>query len=120
MAESDQVKAALAALADGEVASDDDGGATRVVARDDSSANRTATGDTGGDADYRTVIEQATEATSELDAAVAFLEEVGVGRLEAAVEQAEREVSGLAEEGRAALREFRRYRDAAAEAGSES
>ena len=118
MAESDQVKAALAALADGEA--DEDGAAARAADREADSATRTATDETEGDADYRTVIERATKATSDLDAAVAFVEEIGVGRLEAAVAQAEHEVSGLAEEGRAALHEFRRYRDAAAGAGSES
>lgn len=114
MADSDQVKAALAALADGGADSDDDCGATRVADRDDSSADRTVTDDTGDDADYRRVIEQATEATSDLDTAVAFVEAFGVSRLETAVAQADHEVSGLADEGRAALREFRRYRDAAA------
>lgn len=112
MADSDQVKAALTALADGEVDSDDGGGATQLADRDKTDVGRTAT-DEVDDADYRTVIEQATVATDDLDAAVAFVETFGVGRLEAAVEQAEHEVSGLADEGRAALRAFRRYREAA-------
>ena len=116
MADSDQVKAALAALADEESDnSDDKGNAIGVADREDGcSAGRIGTRDTGGDADYRTVIERATEATDDLDEAVAFVETFGVGRLEAAVAQAEHEVSGLADEGRAALRAFRRYRDAAA------
>jgi hypothetical protein len=116
MADSDQVKAALAALADGEDDnSDDASGAMRVADREDGcSAGRIGTCDTGGDADYRTVIERAIEATDDLDEAVAFVQTFGVGRLEAAVAQAEHEVSGLADEGRATLRAFRRYRDAAA------
>ncbi|KAA9396829.1 hypothetical protein Har1130_03170 [Haloarcula sp. CBA1130] len=122
MADTDQVKTALTALADGEGDNGDDGGrATRVADReDDSSAGRMESHETGGDADYRTVIERATEAIDDVDAAVAFVETVGVGRLEAAVEQAEHEVSGLADEGRAALRAFRRYRDAAAGPGDGS
>jgi hypothetical protein len=48
-----------------------------------------------------------------LDAAVAFLDAFGVDRLETAVAQAEHEVSGLCDDGRTALRAFRRYRDAA-------
>ncbi|KAA9406375.1 hypothetical protein JZX76_09210 [Haloarcula hispanica] len=116
MADSDQVKAALAALADGEGDNSDDGGGTMGIAdgEGDCSAGRIGTHDTGGNADYRTVIERATQATDDLDEAVAFVETFGVGRLEAAVAQAEHEVSGLADEGRAALRAFRRYRDAAA------
>ena len=115
MADSDQVKAALTALADGKGDSDDGSESTRAADREDgSSAGYTGTHETGGDADYRTVIERATRATDDLDDAVAFVETSGVGRLEAAVAQAEHEVSGLADEGRAALRAFRRYRDAAA------
>ncbi|MDS0220686.1 hypothetical protein NDI54_04885 [Haloarcula sp. S1AR25-5A] len=114
MADSDQVKAALTALADGEGDSDDEGRATQLADRDNSGADQGATDELDTDADYRTVIEQATAATDDLDAAVAFVETFGVERLEAAVEQAEHEVSGLADEGRAALRTFRRYRDAAA------
>ncbi|EMA06817.1 hypothetical protein SAMN05443574_105246 [Haloarcula vallismortis] len=122
MADSDQVKAALAALADGEGQNSDDRGETARVAvrQDGSSSGRMKAHDTGGDAGYRTVIERATQATDDLDEAVAFVETFGVGRLEAAVEQAEHEVSGLADEGRAALRVFRRYRDAAAEPGNGS
>jgi nitrate reductase assembly molybdenum cofactor insertion protein NarJ len=119
MADSDQVKAALTALADGEVDSDDGGGATQLADRDTSGMGRTVRDEADDDADYRTVIEQATAATDDLDAAVAFVETFGVGRLEAAVAQAEHEVSGLADEGRAALRTFRRYRDAAAGADVE-
>jgi hypothetical protein len=113
MTDSDQVKAALAALADGEIGSDDDGKSTRRACWDDGSVSWEATDETDGDADYREVTERAAEATSDLDDAAAFVETFGVGRLETAVTQAEHEVSGLADEGRAALREFRRYRDAA-------
>ena len=121
MADSDQVKAALTALAAGEVDNDDGGEATRATDREDGcSTGRIGTRDTGGDADYRTVIERATEATDDLGEAVTFVETFGVGRLETAVTQAEHEVSGLADEGRAALRAFRRYRDAAAGPGDGS
>jgi len=113
MADSDQVKAALTALADGEIGCDDDGKATQRAGWDDGSVSREAADETGGDADYRVVIERAAEATSDLDDTVAFVETFGVGRLETAVAQAEHEVSGLADEGRAALREFHRYRDVA-------
>ncbi|RLM97359.1 hypothetical protein [Haloarcula sp. Atlit-7R] len=115
MADSDQVKAALSALAAGEGNSDDRGQATRAADREgDSTTARMATDETGGDAGYQTVIERASRATDDLDRAVAFVGTFGVGQLQAAVEQAEHEVSGLADEGRAALRAFRRYRDAAA------
>ena len=114
MTDSDQVKAALTALAAGEADSDDSGGAAQLADQDDSTVDRTATDETGSDADYRTVIERATQATADLDEAAAFVEAFGVGRLETAAAQAEHEVSGLADEGRAALREFRRYRNAAA------
>ncbi|EMA15733.1 hypothetical protein BDK61_2980 [Haloarcula quadrata] len=115
MADSDQVKAALSALADGNGDSDDGDKSIRAADReDDSSTGRIGAHETGGNADYRTVIERATRATDDLDEAVAFVETLGVGQLEAAVAQAEHEVSGLADEGRAALRAFRRYRDAAA------
>jgi len=113
MADSDQVKAALTALADGEIGCDDDGKATRRARWDDGSVRRETADEADCDADYRVVIERAAEATSDLDDAVTFVEAFGVGRLETAVAQAEYEVSGLADEGRAALREFRRYRDAA-------
>ncbi|EMA33737.1 hypothetical protein [Haloarcula japonica] len=114
MPDSDQVKAALTALVDGEVDSEDGDRAARVAGRDDSTAGRRVIEERGDDADdYRTVIERATQAIDDLDEAVAFVETFGVGRLEAAVAQADHEVSGLADEGRAALRAFRRYRDAA-------
>ncbi|MFU1780333.1 hypothetical protein ACM16X_03010 [Haloarcula japonica] len=113
MPDSDQVKAALTALADGEVDSEDGDRAARVASRDDSTAGRRVIEERGDDADYRTVIERATQAIDDLDEAVAFVETFGIGRLEAAVAQADHEVSGLADEGRAALRAFRRYRDAA-------
>jgi hypothetical protein len=121
MADSDQVKAALSALADGEGGNSDDSGVARVADREgDSSAGRMGAHETDADADYRTVIERATRATDDLDDTIAFVETVGVGRLEAAVSQAEHEVSGLADEGRTALRAFRRYRDAAAGPGDGS
>jgi hypothetical protein len=66
-----------------------------------------------GDAEYRLVIERAVAATEDIDAAAAFVESVGLDRLEAAVETAEREVSGLVAEGREALVTFERFRVAA-------
>jgi hypothetical protein len=49
----------------------------------------------------------------DLDAAVEFIECVGVDELAAAVERAEHEVSGLAADGRDALAAFREFRRAA-------
>ena len=120
MADSDQVKAALSALADGSDDSDDGDKSIRVADRKGNSAGRMGAHETDDDADYRTVIKRATRATDDLDDAVAFVETFGVGRLEAAVAQAEHEVSGLADEGQAVLRAFRRYRDAAARPGDGS
>ncbi|WP_262175708.1 hypothetical protein [Haloarcula laminariae] len=103
MTGSERAKAALAALADGE---------TRSAAP--------AVGDAETDdehrapADYRSVIERATAATEDVDAAAAFVESVGLERLERAVERAERGVSGLADDGREALAAFERFRVAAA------
>lgn len=119
MADSDQVKAALTALADGEVDRQAGVEPAPVGDRVDGGAGQPAATADESDADYRTVIERATDATEDLDAAVAFVETVGVGRLEAAVAQAEHEVSGLADDGRAALRAFRRYREAAAGSDAE-
>jgi hypothetical protein len=113
MADSDQVKAALTALADGEAESDN-GETNRGIGRDHNSGSWGPGDEPDGDGDYRTVIERAAQATDDLDGAVDFVETFGVGRLETAVAQAEHEVSGLADEGRTALRAFRRYRDAAA------
>ncbi|MDS0277387.1 hypothetical protein NDI85_06250 [Halomicroarcula sp. S1AR25-4] len=109
MTESDQVKAALAALADGEARD-----ASRMT---DGSADPELPTETSperwGRADYRTVIERASRATDDVDAAASFVETVGVDTLERAVERAEHEVSGLAEEGRTALAAFERFRAAA-------
>ena len=68
--------------------------------------------DSGGPVtdEYTTVIARAVDATDDLDAAVTFLEDTGLERLEAAVERAEAEVSGKATAGRDALAAFRRYR----------
>ncbi|MGB9931276.1 hypothetical protein [Haloarcula amylolytica] len=119
MPNSDQVKAALTALADGEDDSDE-GGSTQLADRDDTVAGRMPTDGMDDDAGYWTVIERAVRATNDLGEAVAFVEAFGVGRLEAAVDQAEHEVSGLADEGRAALRAFQQYRDAAAGTDAEA
>ena len=58
------------------------------------------------------VIERADAATDDLDAALAFVESVGVAELECAIERAE-DPSRVAR-GKRALRAFRRFRRAAA------
>jgi len=123
MADSEQAKAALAALAEAEHragggASDRTGherdgshepaGTETAVRQASSTATRTDEGTA-----YRTVIERAVAATDDLDAAAEFVDSVGLDRLESAVETAEHEVSGLAEDGRAALATFERFRIAA-------
>jgi len=106
MADSEQVKAALAALADGETAgSGNDGG--------ESAANPRDVGPETEAADYRAVIERAVRATDDIEAAAEFVASGGLEELEAAVETAEHEVSGLAAEGRGALAAFERFRVAA-------
>jgi hypothetical protein len=106
MTDSERAKEALAALADGETGSDD----TSPTAERASTGPRAG----AGGADYRAVIERATEATRDIEAAAEFVETVGLDRLETAVERAEREVSERASEGRAALATFERFRVAAA------
>ena len=127
MTESEQVKAALAALAAGEsepragppAGRTADGATAGYSDGSDgvtSSAQPTSDQRTGGGppaTDYRAVIERAVEATGDLEAAAAFVESVGLDRLEAAVERAALEVSGLADEGRDALATFERFRVAA-------
>ncbi|MFC6756089.1 MULTISPECIES: hypothetical protein [Haloarcula] len=73
-------------------------------------------GGAGAATDYRAVIERAVDATGDIEAAAAFVESVGLGGLERAVERAEYEVSGLAADGREALATFERFRAAADEA----
>lgn len=90
----DQVKAALAALADGT----------------DSTAPERSEDEFE---DYRATIRRAVEAQNDLEAAAAFVEAEGLCELERAVERAEREVSGLAADGRDALAAFRAFRTAA-------
>jgi len=102
MADSKQVKAALAALADGE---------TREAAM--GQTGPTGDADGSGNGEYRAIIHRATSATEDIEAAAEFIEAVGLDRLEAAVEAAEHEVSGLAAEGRGALATFERFRVAA-------
>lgn len=94
---SDRAKAALATLADGDTAQD----------------TTSATGTVPTSADYRRVIDRAARATEDIDLAAEFVETVGLDRLEAAVETADREVSALAAEGREALATFERFRVAA-------
>ncbi|MBV0923661.1 hypothetical protein KTS45_05550 [Halomicroarcula limicola] len=114
MTDDEQVKAALAALADGEgeTAAESDAGDRRSLAR---ATSEREVGANGGEGfrDYRTVIERAVTATKDVEAAARFVENGGLDALESAVEQAEREVSGLATEGRAALTAFERFRSVA-------
>ncbi|WP_424000024.1 hypothetical protein ACOZ4I_12545 [Haloarcula salina] len=119
MVDGDAVKAALAALASGEADSADEFGGNGLARtqRHEDGSERLPSGVCGDD--YRAVIERASAVTADLDAAAAFAEEVGVDTLDAAVRQAEREVSALAADGRAALRAFRRYRHAARDGDGE-
>mgnify|MGYP006279611671 FL=1 len=105
MTDSEQVKAALAALAEGEPSEPTADG---PVAR---TSDRGASGDR---ADYRVVIERAVDAIDDVEAAAEFVDAVGLDRLEQAVSTAEHEVSGLAAEGREALATFERFQIAAA------
>jgi len=125
MTESEQAKAALAALANGECERSAEAPSERreraaTRARDDpfewgadGTASQTAAERADAVGDYRAVIERAVEATEDVEAAAAFAESVGRDRLEAAVERAEREVSELAGDGREALETFERFRAAA-------
>lgn len=106
MTESEQVKAALAALADGETCNSPPAETDVRTAGEQSEPTESVTS-------YRAVIERAVAATEDLDAAAAFVESVGLDRLETAVGRAEREVSGLAADGREALATFERFRVAA-------
>jgi len=104
--DSEQVKAALAALAD------DKARTSSQVETDARRADERPVA-SGSATDYRAVIERAVTATDDLDAAASFVKSVGLDGLERAVERAEREVSGLAEDGREALATFERFRVAA-------
>lgn len=104
--DSDQVKAALAALAEGRE-SDTDG----ATAKDGATATATPTG--AENDDYRRIIDRAAAATDDVELAAEFVESTGVERLREAVERAEQEVSGRATAGREALDAFERYRLAA-------
>jgi len=106
MADSEQVKAALAALADGETAESktETTTSTSMEWHGSPSEERVA---------YRRIIERADAATADIEAAAEFVESVGLDRLETAVERAEHEVSGLAADGREALATFERFRVAA-------
>lgn len=72
----------------------------------------------GSDGAYRDVIDRATEATSDLDAATTFVAEYDLEDLEGAVERAEADLSKRGEAGRAALDAFRRLRMAAGSTAS--
>jgi hypothetical protein len=122
MADSTEVKDALAALADGNAARDAGAGEPVTGRAADRSRTREQS-ETGTvpdqPAEYRTVIERASSATDDIEAAATFVDEVGIAALEAAVVDAERELSGLAEEGRDALAAFERFRTAADGSGGE-
>lgn len=64
--------------------------------------------------DYREVVDRAVAARGDIDAAARFCDEIGLDRLDRAIEQAEGELSRRAEQGREARAAFERYRDAAA------
>ena len=120
MADSEQVKAALAALADRESPRDGRTRADGVCGHEQSIQDEPAVdegpqsaGNDASEANYREIIERAVAATEDLDEAVEFVDTVGLDRLEAAVERAEHEVSGLADDGREALATFERFRVAA-------
>ncbi|MBX0293476.1 hypothetical protein [Haloarcula nitratireducens] len=114
MTDDEQVRAALAALAggEGETAAESDAGDRRSLVR--ATSEREAGANDGDESeDYRAVIERAATATKDVEAAAQFVEDVGLAALESAVERAEREVSELATEGRAALAAFERFRSVA-------
>jgi len=117
MTDSERAKAALAALADGEPARPDyTGTGDRHPSAGDSAEPSPATPETGGRTDrdaYQRVIERAVAATEDVEAAAEFVDDIGLDRLEDAVDRAEHEVSGLAEDGREALVTFERFRVAA-------
>ncbi|WP_276270870.1 hypothetical protein [Haloarcula litorea] len=114
MTDPDRARAALAGLATGEFATQAEPEPPSGAADRPTDAQPTGGQSTG---DYRAVVERAAAATEELSAAAAFVEEVGLDDLERAVERAEREVSGVAADGRRALDAFRRYREVAGERG---
>lgn len=107
MTESDQVKAALAALAEGE------GRESAVEQSSESPAKRTLSEIAECPAEYRRIIDRASAATEDIELAAEFLDSNGLERLHDAVDRAEREVSGVATEGRDALEAFERFRLAA-------
>jgi len=130
--EHEQAKAALAALADRKREEPADRRTESESAREqggldyggdvsdgpfewgaDGTAGQTSPGQDDVAVEYRRVIERAVAATDDIEAAAAFVESVGLDGLERAVERAEREVSGLAADGREALATFERYRTAA-------
>lgn len=131
MTGSEQAKAALAALADGERGRSAERQAANSPERgegvsESSGLNcgetvpeerfewgKAGTGYADAAAAYRAVIQRAVAATEDVEAAADFVESVGLDGLERAVERAEREVSGLAKEGREALTTFERFRVAA-------
>lgn len=119
MTDREQVKNALTALAEDATTESDsttsvpehDGpGRQRTGLNQATSAEPPAVDET---CTYRNIITQAQAAVDDLDAAVEFIECVGVDELAAAVERAEHEVSGLAADGRDALAAFREFRRAA-------
>ena len=94
MSGTEQAKTALAALADDDTATDGDSEQQSEVAQ--------------------RVIDRAVASRDYIEAAAIFLEEVGLSRLDRAVEHAERELRHRAAAGREARAAFERYREAAA------
>lgn len=98
---SDQAKRVLARLA---------GNHSTEVAEE--STPPTATG-------YGGVIEEATAALEDIEAAAEFVDEGGIERLEDAVERAESDLSERAREGRETLRTYRTFRAVAGSVSSD-
>ncbi|WP_135302169.1 hypothetical protein [Haloarcula amylovorans] len=112
MTDDEQVKAALSALADGESATAPESSVGDRCSFGRATSEREASAASGSE-DYHAVVERAATATTDVEAAAQFVEDVGLDALESAVEQAEREVSELATEGRAALTAFERFQSVA-------
>jgi len=105
--ENDQVKAALAALAEGESRD------AAPAQSNDSPTKRTMSDLAAPRVEYRRIIDRASAATDDIELAAEFVDSTGLDRLHDAVERAEQEVSGAAAEGREALEAFERFRLAA-------
>jgi hypothetical protein len=79
----------------------------------DDSADGSASTEPPTEDDFRAVIEAATVAVTDIERAAQFVDDPGIERLAAAVEQADASLSGYHAEGQEALRSFREFRWAA-------